>query len=85
MSGLAKALAAIVDKDLSADGRYEIGVPHENSTNKPSVRIEGEKNGKSDPSLALVIHTPLDLPAPHHHIGDDVVTILFEQVADSAP
>jgi hypothetical protein len=88
VSGLAKAFAAIVDKDLSDDGRYEISVPHHNSTSKPLIRIEAAgpdgKKGKNDLSLALVIRTSLDLPALHHHIEDSVVSILFEQVTDSA-
>lgn len=84
VSGLAEAFAAIVDKDLSGDGRYEIGVPHDKSTNKPSIRIAAAdadgRNGRNDQKLALVIRSPRDLPALHHHIGDAVISILFEQV-----
>lgn len=84
VSGLGKALAAIVDQDVNSAGRYEIGVPHGNLTTKPSIRIEGEKNCKKDLNLALVVHTPLGLPAIHHSIENDVVSILFEQVTESA-
>lgn len=83
VSGLTKAFAAIVDKDLNSGGRYEIAVPHDKSSTKPSIRIEAaapEEEMGNDVTLALVTQTSLDLPPLHHHIDDSVVSILFEQV-----
>ncbi|CZT16679.1 uncharacterized protein RCC_02514 [Ramularia collo-cygni] len=82
VSGLAKAFSAILDSSLSDDGHYEIRVPHASSTEKPSIRIQAEpdgNHGKSDPSLALVIRTSLQVPDIHQHIHDGVASILFEQ------
>lgn len=83
VSGLARAFAAIIgNKDLNDHKSYRIGVPNDKSTNKPSIRIEtapGGKGGEHDLSLAIVIRTSLDVPAVHHRIDDDMVSMLFEQ------
>lgn len=82
VSGLARAFAAIVEnKDLNDHKTYEIGVPVDKSTKKPSIRIEAasDAGGKNDLSLTLVIRTAVEIPPVRHRIGDDVVSILFEQ------
>lgn len=77
---LSTATAAILDGNLEQQGQYGVGVPHKIPTAKqPSIRIQPADEGGKDLSLTLVLQTTQKLPPIAQKIGNDVVSIVFEQ------
>lgn len=79
---LTNATAAILDKDLSSCGLFQLSVPHEvDGAKRPSIRIErtAAKDEKEDVSLSLALQTSQHLPDIHHKIDDGTISIKFER------
>lgn len=77
---LSTATAAILDSNLEQKGQYGVGVPHKVSTAKqPSIRIQPADGEGRDLSLTLVLQTTQQLPPIAQKIGNDTVSIVFEQ------
>lgn len=77
---LSTATAAIVDGNLEQKGQYGVGVPHKVPTAKqPSISIQAADKGGKELSLTLVLQTTQKLPPIAQKIGNDIVSIVFEQ------
>lgn len=77
---LSTATAAILDGNLGQKGQYGVGVPHKVSTAKqPSIRIQPADEEGKDLALTLVLQTAQKLPPIAQKIGNDIVSIVFEQ------